>query len=90
MRLINDIKLDEFEQAMHDLSFNQHQTTNSKVALFCEHDGIFIRFTRARTTWQALATCALKPWWLVLKPLRKNRQNKITTKDRETEVIENA
>jgi hypothetical protein len=38
---------------------------------FCEHDGIYIHFTKARSTWHALAPCALKPWWLFLKPLRK-------------------
>ena len=58
-------------------------------AHFCEHDGICINFTQARTTWHALAPCALKPWWLFLNPLRKNRQNKIT-KNTDIEVTEDA
>jgi len=87
---------DELNKVIYDLPFNKHQTSRSEIAHFCEHDGICISFTKARTTWHALAPCALKPWWLFLNPLRKNKQNKknkITTdtvKAETTEVTENA
>ena len=46
---------------------------------FCEHDGIYIHFTKARSTWHALAPCALKPWWLFLRPLKKNMHKTLHT-----------
>ena len=64
--------IDELNQVLYDLPFNKHQANRDNIAHFCEHDGICISFTRARTTWHALAPCALKPWWLFLGPLRKN------------------
>ena len=94
--------IDELNQVFYDLPFNKHQIERSKIAHFCEHDGICISFTRARTTWHALAPCAVKPWWLFLAPLRKNRrENRLTQqqnnetsttkiKNEETEVTENA
>ena len=93
--------IDELNQVIHDLPFNKHQPSRNDVAHFCEHDGIYIRFTRARTTWHALAPCALKPWWLFLEPLRKSickkltqQENKTITKliiqSADTEVSENA
>ena len=92
--------IDELNQIIYDLPFNKHQPNRNDVAHFCEHDGVYIRFTKARTTWQALSPCAIKPWWLFLEPLRKNLRNKlskqskteqkITTKIADTEVIENA
>ncbi len=66
--------IDELNKVIYDLPFNKHQTSRNEVAHFCEHDGVSIRFTRARTSWQALAPCALKPWWLFLNPLLKNKQ----------------
>jgi len=58
-------------------SFNKQQTNQSGIAYFCEHDGICIKFTQAglssaKSSWQAITPCALKPWWLFLKPLQKN------------------
>ena len=93
--------IDELNQVIHDLPFNKHQASRNDVAHFCEHDGIYIRFTRARTTWHALAPCALKPWWLFLEPLRKSIRKKLkqqdnktitkmTIKNADTEVTENA
>lgn len=57
--------------------FNQQQANQNKAAYFCEHDGICIKFTQAvltngRASWRAIVPCALKPWWLFLKPLQKN------------------
>lgn len=70
---LDKFKLDELNQKLRDLPFNRHQRSRSEIAHFCEHDGICISFTAARTTWHALAPCALKPWWLFLQPLRKKR-----------------
>ena len=64
--------IDELNQVIDDLPFNRHQTSKDEIAHFCEHNGIYINFTRARTTWRARAPSAFKPWWLFLEPLRKN------------------
>ena len=93
--------IDELNQVIYDLPFNKHQPSRNDVAHFCEHDGVYIRFTRARTTWHALAPCAFKPWWLFLAPLRKSISNTLTLqedktikmktiKNADTEVTENA
>jgi len=63
--------IDELNQILSDLPFNKHQASRKDIAHFCEHNGIFIRYTPARTTWHALAPCALKPWWLFLEPVIK-------------------
>ena len=77
------LKLDKLNKVFNDLPFHKQQTKQNNMAQFCEHDGICIYFTNAgptqkRTAWHALAPCALKPWWLFLKPSRINplRQNK--------------
>lgn len=57
---------------------NKYLMKRSEIAHFCEHNGIYIHFTKARSTWHALAPCALKPWWLFLKPLRMKRLNENT------------
>lgn len=67
MNLFSRLKLDELNKVIDDLPFSRHQIKQNNIAQFCEHDGIFIQFTQARTTWHALAPCALKPWWLFLK-----------------------
>ena len=72
--------IDELNQVIYDLPFNQHQIKRSNIAHFCEHDGICINFTRARTTWLALAPCAIRPWWLFLAPLRKDLRKKMPNK----------
>ncbi len=69
---LKNLKLDELNQMINNLPFNKHHTDRNDVAHFCEHDGINIRFTRAKATWHAMAPCALKPWWLFLEPLKKN------------------
>ncbi len=86
------ILLNELNHVIHSLPFNQQQTGRKTTAHFCEHDGICISFTRARSTWHALAPCALRPWWLFLTPLRKKlkqQDNKIT-KNTDIEVTNNA
>ena len=84
--------IDELNKVIYNLPFNRHQTNRSEVAHFCEHDGVSIRFTRARTTWHALAPCALKPWWLFLNPLLKNKRTMKNTAENAKiiEVTENA
>lgn len=93
--------IDELNQVIYDLPFNKHQIKRSEIAHFCEHDGICISFTRARTTWHALAPCAVKPWWLFLEPLRRNlekemldklmpeKNNQVQNKDTSTTKIRN-
>lgn len=98
---------DELEQERQPALFGlprARQANNpsggDNIARFCEHDGIFIHFSRARSSWQALATGALKPWWLTLKPFRATKQaiqkarqqNKNTNnkKNAKIEVTENA
>ncbi len=104
MSLLKKLKPDELYQVIHDLLFEKNQASRDEIAHFCEHDGICINFTRASSTWRALAPCALKPWWLFLNTLKKeirknmhnkhNEKNKITTnaaQDAEKiEVIDNA
>ena len=71
MSLFDRLKLEELNKVINDLpSFNKLKTNRNEFAHFCEHDGIFIHFTRARATWRAQAPCALKPWWLSLKLTR--------------------
>lgn len=72
------LKLDKLNKVIDDLPFHKNQTSRNDMAQFCEHDGICIYFTNAgstrkRTAWHALAPCALKPWWLFLNPLRRNK-----------------
>ena len=68
--------IDELNQVIYNLPFHKQPVSRNEIAHFCEHDGIYIHFTQARTTWHALAPCALKPWWLFLKPLRKSVSTK--------------
>jgi len=90
--LLDKFKLDELNQVLRDLPFNRHKPDRSEIAHFCEHDGICINFTPARTTWHALAPCALKPWWLFLQPRCKNRtkhmQAETRQQEKNTETIE--
>ena len=72
--------IDELNQVIYDLPFNRHQMKRSDIAHFCEHDGICISFTRARTTWHAMAPCAVKPWWLFLAPLRRKLKTEMLDK----------
>ncbi len=71
---------DELDQVINDLPFSRsflekltgkkHHPERESVAHFCEHYGIYIYFTRARTTWSARVPSAIKPWWLFLEPLK--------------------
>ena len=75
MSLLDKLKREQLNQRLYGFLFHKDQAKNSEFAHFCEHDGISISFTRAQTTWHAMAPCALKPWWLFLNPLKKNRQH---------------
>lgn len=90
------LKLDKLNKVIDDLPFHKHQTSRNDMAQFCEHDGICIYFTNAgstrkRTAWHALAPCALKPWWLFLNPLRRNKpsdnQKNKTTKNAANDAV---
>lgn len=66
----------EFKQIIHDLPLPlTGKSDREKIAHFCEHSGIFIQFTRARPIWHALAPSTIKPWWLVLHPVRTQKKN---------------
>ncbi len=58
----------ELRQALYDLPVTG-KPSRKVIAHFCEHDGIRIQFTRARTTWHAMAPSSVKPWWMVLEPM---------------------
>ena len=90
------LKLDGLNKVFNDLPFHKHQANRDEMAHFCEHDGICIYFTNAgstqrRTAWHALAPCALKPWWLFLNPLRRNKpsdnQKNKTTKNAANDAV---
>ena len=84
------LKLGELNKVFIDLPFHKHQMNRSEVAHFCEHDGICVCFTQARSTWHALAPCALKPWWLFLHPSRIDplTKNKIKNAARAAKITE--
>lgn len=70
----------ELRQALYDLPL-AGKPDRRVIAHFCEHDGIRIRFTRARTTWHAMAPSAVKPWWITLEPLiGRQRRAKASTR----------
>ena len=62
----------ELRQVLYDLPLAS-KPSRKVVAHFCEHDGIRIEFTRARTTWYALTPSSAKPWWMILEPLIGSR-----------------
>ena len=83
----------ELKQIFYDLALiNEPQ--RDEIAHFCQHDGIRVRFTRARTTWHSLGPSAVKPWWMILEPLRTLSQTKDSQADNNNneviEVTENA
>jgi len=74
--LFDKLKLEELNKVIHDLSFNKHQSDRKELAHFCVHDGISIRFTRARSAWHALSPSTLKPWRMSLQPMKKLHEKK--------------
>jgi hypothetical protein len=88
--------LAELKQAIYDLPM-MREPGRDKIAHFCEHNGIRRSFSRARTTWQALAPSAIKPWWMILEPLKKQSRNtdnknssNTNNKNSDLEVLDNA
>ena len=83
----------ELKQIFYDLELLK-PPGRDEVAHFCSHEGIRVRFSRTRTTWHSIGPSAIKPWWMILEPLRtlsdtqersaNNKNNKAT------EVTENA
>ena len=83
----------ELKQIIYDLNiFNEPR--RDEVAHFCRHEGIRVYFTRARTTWHSLAPSAIKPWWMILEPIKTLSQTKDRLKhnknNKAKEVTENA
>lgn len=82
----------ELRQVLYDLALTR-EPGRDEVAHFCQHAGIRIWFVRARTTWHALGPSGVKPWWLILEPLRKRpatKDSRNKNKNDTTEVIDNA
>ena len=88
----------ELKQIIYDLPLAA-EPGRDEIAHFCNHQGIRIKFTRARTTWHSLGPSAIKPWWMILEPLRTRpaRTGKLERDTRNTnnnnkavEVTENA
>lgn len=85
----------ELMQAIYDLPLAR-KPGRDEVAHFCEHQGIKRIFTRARTTWQALTPSAVKPWWMILDPMKHRThdtdiQNRSSNNNKTvTEVDKNA
>ena len=69
----------ELRQVLYDLPLAS-KPSRKVVAHFCEHDGIRIEFTRARTTWYALTPSSAKPWWMILEPLIGSRDQAMDSK----------
>jgi hypothetical protein len=83
----------ELKQIFYDLAVIS-EPRRDEIAHFCQHEGIRIRFTRARTTWHSLGPSAVKTWWLILEPLRRlsdRNDSRVNNKNNEViEVTENA
>jgi len=82
----------ELMQIFYDLALT-NEPGRDEIAHFCRHDGIKVCFTRARTTWQSLGPAAIKPWWMILEPLRtlSNTSDSLNNNNNEAlEVIEHA
>jgi len=83
----------ELKQIFYDLEII-NEPGRDEIAHFCRHEGIRVWFSRTRTTWHSIGPSAIKPWWMILEPLRtlshtsdsldKNKNNKAI------EVTENA
>ncbi len=69
--------LAELKEAIYDLPLAR-KPGRDEVAHFCEHHGIRRRFVRARTTWQALTPSTVRPWWIILNPIKNTMNNKAT------------
>ena len=77
----------ELKQIFYDLEII-NKPGRDEVAHFCRHEGIRVWFSRTRTTWQSIGPSAIKPWWMILEPLRtlseksdsvdNNKNNKAT------------
>jgi len=76
----------ELRQALYDLPLAS-KPSRKVVAHFCEHDGIHIEFTRARTTWHAMAPSAVKPWWLILEPMKNPRRDEQQREQQQAEQL---
>ena len=59
----------ELKQIFYDLEIFK-EPGRDEIAHFCCHQGIRVWFSRTRTTWHSIGPSAIKPWWMILEPLR--------------------
>ncbi|UCB55955.1 MAG: hypothetical protein JSW45_05360 [Thiotrichales bacterium] len=59
----------ELKQIFYDLEIFK-EPGRDEIAHFCYHQGIRLWFSRTRTTWHSIGPSAIKPWWMILEPLR--------------------
>ena len=59
----------ELKQIFYDLEII-NEPGRDEIAHFCRHEGIRVWFSRTRTTWHSIGPSAIKPWWMILEPLR--------------------
>ena len=83
----------ELKQIFYDLEIMK-EPGRDEIAHFCCHAGIRIWHTRARTTWHSIGPSAIRPWWMILEPLRtlskKSGSLDNNKNNRATGVTENA
>ena len=83
----------ELKQIFYDLEILK-KPGRDEIAHFCRHAGIRVWYTRARTTWHSIGPSAIKPWWMILEPLRTQPEMKNDPADNKNnkaiEVTENA
>jgi hypothetical protein len=78
----------ELKQIFYDLSIID-EPGREEVAHFCYHNGIKVWFTRTRTTWHSLGPSAIKPWWMILEPIRtSSNKNDSTNKNKNNKAVE--
>ena len=67
------------------------RANRERRAHFCQHEGIYIYYVRARSHWSALLPTTVRPWHLHLGTLRRTYKNKMKNKNTiKIEVEENA
>ena len=72
----------------YSMTLKMGKPRRDRIAHFCEHHGLHIEFTPAKTTWHAIVPSAVRPWWLELETLKTDTSERSTRED--MEVTENA
>ena len=83
----------ELKQIFYDLEII-NEPGRDEIAHFCRHEGIRVWFSRTRTTWHSIGPSAIKPWWMILEPLRRQSRTSDSLEENKNnkniEVTENA